>query len=51
MLGAGKYHDYVIGHSKKSTKVKICILGFYCDFCFQDDRVELSKEFDQTSFF
>jgi hypothetical protein len=29
---------------KKPIKVKIFIFWFYCDFCFQVNRVELSKE-------
>jgi hypothetical protein len=31
ILGAGKYHDYVISHSE-TLKSKIFILEFYCEF-------------------
>jgi hypothetical protein len=41
---------WLIRHWKKTLNLKIVIFWFSCDFCFQDDRVELSKEFDASCF-
>jgi hypothetical protein len=44
ILGVGKYHDYVISHSKNLKSKKSLFLDFIAIF-FQDDRLEHSKEF------
>jgi hypothetical protein len=52
IIGTGKYYDYIVCNQsfKKNLKAKIFIFGFYCGFCFQDDRLELFKEFGPSFF-